>query len=109
MVRVVRPGGLIASYAWDTTRGGVPLEAIWDEMARMGASPARPPSENASRIKVLRELWTGAGLNAVETMEIVVQRTFENFEDYWTTTIGISIGAQIAEMPYADRGERTES
>jgi ubiquinone/menaquinone biosynthesis C-methylase UbiE len=32
MVRVVRNGGMVASYTWDTTRGGFPQEALQDEM-----------------------------------------------------------------------------
>ena len=34
----------------------------------------------------LRELWTTAGLEVVETRKITVQRTFANFDDYWTTS-----------------------
>ena len=41
----------------------------------------RPP-----RMEALRELWTGAGLEAVETREITVQRTFADFDDFWTTS-----------------------
>ena len=33
--------------------------------------------------EALRNLWTGAGLDAVETREITVQRTFADFDDYW--------------------------
>jgi hypothetical protein len=41
----------------------------------------------ASRIEAMRVLWTGAGLEAVETREITVQRTFANFEEFWKITI----------------------
>ena len=33
----------------------------------------------------LRDLWTTAGLEVVETRKITVQRTFANFDDFWTT------------------------
>jgi ubiquinone/menaquinone biosynthesis C-methylase UbiE len=103
MVRVVRPGGLVATYAWDNTRGGVPVEAIWDEMRALGVPPPQPPSERASRMEVLRELWAGAGIEAIETKEIVVERTFETFEEFWTISTGVSIGQKVAEMNPADR------
>jgi hypothetical protein len=31
-------------------------------------------------------LWTAAGLKAVETRAIVVERTFPTFQEYWTTS-----------------------
>ena len=32
MVRVTRPGGLVAAYAWDALGGGLPFEPIHVEM-----------------------------------------------------------------------------
>jgi hypothetical protein len=47
----------------------------------------------------MRDLWTGAGLDSVETREITVQRTFNDFDDYWTTIIGgPSVGPKLAAM-----------
>jgi SAM-dependent methyltransferase len=83
MARVVRPGGLIATYAWDLLGGGFPLEPVQAELRGMGINPVLPPSAPASRIEALRSLWTGAGVTAVETREIPVQRTFANFDEFW--------------------------
>jgi SAM-dependent methyltransferase len=99
MVRVVCPGGTVATYAWDMLGGGFPQEPIQAEMRTMGLTPLRPPSSNASRIEALRDLWTDAGLEVVETREITVQRTFADFDDYWTTSLlGPSIGPTVAAM-----------
>jgi hypothetical protein len=50
-------------------------------------------------MKMLRELWLGAGLEAVETHEITVQRTFQDFEDYWTTILrGPSVRPGLSAM-----------
>ena len=81
MVRVVCPGGTVTTYAWDMLGGGFPLEPIQAEMRAMGLKPVLPPSAGASRMDALRSLWTGAGLEAVETREITVQRTFADFDD----------------------------
>ncbi len=99
MARVVRPGGTVAAYAWDILGGGFPQEPIRIEMRTMGLTPVNPPSVEASRIDAMRELWRGAGFDAVETREIVVQRTFADFEDFWATSLlGASVGPTIATM-----------
>ena len=87
MARVVRPGGIVAAYAWDMLGGGFTLEPIRIEMRAMGLTVLDPPSAEASRIDVLRDLWTRAGLNEVETEEITVQRIFPDFEDFWTISL----------------------
>ncbi len=103
MARVVRPGGIIATYMWDMLGGGFPLDPILDEMRSMGLAPPRPPRMEASRMDAMRELWTGPGLEAVETREIIVQRTFVDFDDFWTTNgKSPSIAAVIAEMAAAE-------
>jgi len=88
MTRVVRPGGVVATYIWDMLGGGYPWEPIRIEMSAMGLTVLSPPSQEASRIEVLRDLWARAGLDAVEAREITVQRTFADFDDFWT--IGVS-------------------
>lgn len=103
MVRVVRPGGMIAAYAWDIPGGGLPLEPIRIEMRAIGLTPRDPPSVEACRIETVGKLWSAAGLEAVETREIAVQRTFADFEDFWTTSLlGSSIASAIAAMAPKD-------
>jgi SAM-dependent methyltransferase len=99
MVRVVCPHGIVATYAWDMLGGGFPLEPIREEMRKMGFTPPLPPSANASRMEALRVLWTGAGLDAVETREITVQRIFAAFDEFWTTSLlAASVRPVIATM-----------
>ncbi|MDN0077564.1 methyltransferase domain-containing protein [Crenobacter sp. SG2303] len=99
MARVVCPGGFIAAYAWDMFGGGFPYAALQAEMREMGIAVPAPPSPDASRIDAMRDLWTGAGLDAVETWEITVQRTFADFDDYWTAILGgPSVSQQLATM-----------
>jgi len=99
MARVVCPGGIVAGYAWDLLGGGFPYAALQEEMRGMGFDVPLPPSPEASRINVLQDLWEGAGLESVETREIHVQRTFADFDDYWTTILGgPSVGPKLAAM-----------
>jgi SAM-dependent methyltransferase len=109
MVRVMRPGGIVGAYAWDILGGGFPLAALGREMRAMGVPPSLPPSVEAAGLDNLRGLWSGAGLESVETRTITVERTFENFEEVWTTSLlGATIGAKIKAMPPADVAQLKE-
>ena len=96
MVRVTKPGGTISAYAWDMFGGGFPLEALRAEVRALGGVPPSPPSSEASRIEVMQKLWTDAGIQAVETRAITVQRTFESFEDYWSVSSSRGSSANTA-------------
>jgi SAM-dependent methyltransferase len=99
MARVVGPGGMVSAYAWDMAGGGFPYATLQAEMREMGAAVLVPPSPNASRIESMQDLWKGAGLEAVETRAINVQRTFADFDEYWTAILGgPSVGPQLAAM-----------
>jgi SAM-dependent methyltransferase len=99
MARVVSAGGAVTAYAWDMEGGGFPYEALHAEVRGMGVEVPTPPSPGASRIDAMRDLWSGAGLDSVETREITVRRTFTDFDDYWATVLGgPSVGRQLAVM-----------
>jgi SAM-dependent methyltransferase len=99
MARVACPGGTVATYAWDMIGGGFPHEPIQAEMRAMGLKTVHPPSADASRMEALHELWLGAALEAVETRELVVQRNFADFDDYWTISLlAPTVAATVATM-----------
>lgn len=104
MVRVVRPGGSISAYAWDMEGGGFPYAALHDELEKLGIAVPKAPSPEASRIEVMRELWQGAGLEAIETRSITVRRTFADFQDFWEAVCGgPSVGAQLMALTPAQQ------
>jgi SAM-dependent methyltransferase len=99
MVRVVAPGGEIAAYAWDVAGGGFPLQPVQTELQAMGIPPVRPPSCEASKMDALQRLWKGAGLVDVETRRIDAQRSFVDFDDFWSaSTLGSTIAPLVASM-----------
>jgi hypothetical protein len=103
MVRVVSPGGTVAAYMWDMLGGGNPLDPILVEMRAMDLTRPSAPRLEASRMEALRGFWTGAGLEAVETREITVQRTFANFDDFWMIEIkSPAIAPTVAAMASGD-------
>ena len=105
MARVVSAGGTVTAYAWDMFGGGFPYGVLQAEMRGLGVVVPVPPSPDASRMDAMRELWTGAGLDAIDTREITVQRTFADFDDYWTTILGgPSVALSLAAMASGELG-----
>jgi ubiquinone/menaquinone biosynthesis C-methylase UbiE len=103
MARVVCPGGIVSAYAWDILDGGFPYETLQTEMRALGAAVSTPPSLAASAIAGMRALWTNADLDAVETRQITVQRTFADFADFWTTVQkGPSVARGLAALTSDD-------
>ena len=99
MVRVIRPGGGVCAYAWDILGGGFPYFALQEEMAKLGQQPLWPPSVEAARMDALRQSWTDAGLADVETHEIVVERTYADFEAFWAAARkGPRIAPRLSEL-----------
>jgi ubiquinone/menaquinone biosynthesis C-methylase UbiE len=103
MVRVVRPGGSVAAYAWDMRGGGFPWEPVQAELRALGQKIVYPPSVDASRIDAMRKLWTDADMTNVETQEIAVQRTFDGLDDFLSLGLTTpSIGPIVKAMRPSD-------
>ena len=83
MTRVVRPGGLVATYMWDMPGGGSPPEPILAELRAMGVTPTVGRSGHVSSMEELWHLWTSAGLREIETRAVAVRRAFDSFDDFW--------------------------
>ncbi|HTQ35839.1 MAG TPA: class I SAM-dependent methyltransferase [Steroidobacteraceae bacterium] len=88
MARVTAPGGLVTAYGWDMIGGGFPYSAVRDELCDMGFTPPETPSRDASQPDVMRGLWQAAGLADIRSRTFTVERTFADFDDYWTTVLG---------------------
>jgi ubiquinone/menaquinone biosynthesis C-methylase UbiE len=105
MARVVSPGGIVTAYAWDVIGRGFPYVALVEELQALGQEVPQPPSNDASRMDVLHELWAGAGLQNLETREITVERSYESFDEYWSIIHGSpSASARLTAMTDDDRG-----
>jgi ubiquinone/menaquinone biosynthesis C-methylase UbiE len=99
MARVLKPGGTAAAYAWDMFGGGFPQEPVFIELRAMGLEPPGAPRPEASKREVMQDLWTAAAFVDVETRVIEVERTYESFDDFWSSLQGSpSIKAVTATM-----------
>ncbi|GHJ58850.1 SAM-dependent methyltransferase [Nocardioides sp. OK12] len=82
MVRVTRPGGLVAACVWDHGGGRGPLSPFWSAVESLAPGTAAAPSTGSSGGD-LERLWRAAGLAAVREERIGVRVDFTGFEQWW--------------------------
>jgi SAM-dependent methyltransferase len=84
MIRVTRPGGVVAACVWDSTTMPV-LRAFWD--AALAVAPERAGAiDDGRRVGYERPdelgaLWKARGLVNVSTGELWVRADYESFDD----------------------------
>jgi len=84
MRAAVRPGGTVASVVWDYAQGMTMLRAFWD--AALELDPDAPDEARTMSLctpDALAALWSSCGLADVETADVVVHATYEDFADFW--------------------------
>jgi SAM-dependent methyltransferase len=100
MVRVTKREGSVSAYVWDVLEGGLPNEVISAQLRQLDIAYPMAPSAEVSRMGQLHETWVDAGLNNIETKQISVHRTFDNFQEFWDiTTLSPSIGPIVKSRP----------
>lgn len=103
MARVVRPGGIVATYMWDIAGGGLPLAPVGRALKALGKDYSRV-SDTAARRDTMQALWQGAGLQEVQTNVIPITVTFTSFDDFCESNL-VPIGPAgqvIAKMQPAE-------
>lgn len=107
MVRVTRPGGVVAAAVWDYGEGMEMLRVFWDEAVAIdSAADARDERHMPlCRRGELTALWRASGLGQVEAQPIVIELAFADFEDYWSPFLGGQgpAGAYAASLSEAGR------
>lgn len=88
MTRVVRPGGWVGAYVWDDSVGGSPTQPLQTAIVLEGGDDVTTPSSWVTSMDHLRGVWIHAGLRDIESRVVTVQRTFDDFGSFWTTTSG---------------------
>ena len=83
MARVVKPGGIVATYMWDFEGGGFPLAPVSIAMKSLGMATLAPPNVDASRRESMRAIWEKAGLQSIDTQVIRIRVAYSNFDDFW--------------------------
>jgi ubiquinone/menaquinone biosynthesis C-methylase UbiE len=82
MVRVVRPGGWVATYMWDLPGGGIPIEPMYRALKSLDIAVSMPGVE-VSRRENMRAIWEKAGLQSIATRVIRIAVVYSDFDDFW--------------------------
>jgi SAM-dependent methyltransferase len=91
MLRVVRPGGIVAATVWDTF-GGMPSQRIfWDTIAAIEPSALGRRSLSLVRPMTfpgeMTRAFVGAGLLQIAEATLTIRMEFAKFDDYWLPLI----------------------
>jgi SAM-dependent methyltransferase len=84
LARVVRPGGIAATYMWEFP-DGFPLAPLAMAMKDLGLTPPERPNVQASARHAMQAIWKEVGLTAIETEVIRIRVSFSSFDDFWNT------------------------
>lgn len=91
MVRVTRPGGMVAAYVWDYAGEMQLMRYFWD--AAVALEPSARPKDEGMRFPMcqpepLKQLFDAARLNDIQVRAIDVPTHFRDFDDYWSPFLG---------------------
>ena len=91
MVRVVKPGGVVAAGVWDTFGGMPSRRMFWDTVAaihplaeRRRSGVLMPPM---TRPNELQTAFRHAGLSNVAAALLTIRMDFDSFKDFWIPTV----------------------
>jgi SAM-dependent methyltransferase len=85
MLRVVRPGGIVAACVWDTFGSMSHLRMLWDTASAMGHGRERTLLRPLSTARELETMWHDVGFIDVAEDMITMRFSYENFDDYWSS------------------------
>ncbi len=87
MSRVTRPGGVVAGCVWDYGGEMTMLRTFWDAAIALDPERAAGLMESHtmrfSHPDELAELWRVSGLGDVDVSPLVVEASYDDFEDLW--------------------------
>ena len=107
MIRVTRPGGIIAAAVWDYGEGMEMLRRFWDEAVALNPGwDARDERHMPlCRKGELEALWREHRLRDVSDDTLTVETRFSSFDDYWAPFLEKQgpAGAYVAALSPPER------
>jgi SAM-dependent methyltransferase len=103
MVRVTRPGGLVAAAVWDFFGGHTFSRILLDTAAPLDPGAAALRAKHSSlltRPGEMAAMWKLVGLSDVRQSEITIRMDFQSFNDLWEPWLGGqgTIGAYLTGL-----------
>ena len=90
MVRVTRPGGVVAACVWDHAGGQAPLSLFWDAARELDPEVEDESQRAGAREGDLPRLFHAAGLREIEETALTVTLEHPSFDDWWEPfTLGV--------------------
>lgn len=114
MMRVVRPGGIVAAYVWDYAGEMQMMRHFWDAAVALDLGATEFSEGNTFPLckpGPLRLLFETAGLRNVKVRAIDIPTDFRDFDDYWVPFLGGQAPApcyamSLTEAQHAELRER---
>ena len=87
MIRVAKPGAVVAANVWDPRSGFIANKMFLDTAAVLDPKAAELRKQVAirplSRPGELTSAWTAAGFRDVQGAELHIRMEFQSYDDYW--------------------------
>jgi SAM-dependent methyltransferase len=115
MLRVARPGAIVAAAVWDARGGFVANRIFFDTAAVLDPKAVQRRARNYTRPLTrpgeLGNAWRTAGFQQVSETTLSIRMEFASFDDYWAPYEGKDgPGAEyIASLAPADRAKLREA
>jgi ubiquinone/menaquinone biosynthesis C-methylase UbiE len=88
--RVVKPGGMIATYVWDFTNGGSPQQPLREAIEATGVTVVHMQGHENSKREALDSIFAAASLDGAATRMIEIDVSYADFESYWESQTALA-------------------
>jgi SAM-dependent methyltransferase len=94
MIRVTRPGGVVAAAVWDFRGGLVYQRLFWDTAATIDSQAAATRdhlfSHPLAQPEGLASVWQACGLRGIDIGWLTIRMDYASFDDYWEPLLGVA-------------------
>lgn len=110
MVRVTRPGGVVAANVWDHAGGSGPLSMFWRAVRDVDPTVTGESGLAGVREGHLEELFVRAGLPSPKRTTLTVDASFDSFGDWWDPyTYGVGPAGEYVQRLDDDKRDQIRS
>lgn len=105
MVRVTRPGGVVAGCVWDHAGGRTPVASFWRAVNELDLDARDESALAGARQGQLVELFEACGLRHIEDTVLTARVKYSSFDEWWEP-FGFGVGPAGALFQKLDADQR---